>query len=122
MVVVFYGMAYPSSQSTTSIVDHVLSLLVFASYKQKSINERRTQVTAIRCICRAEQYFLFTFRTYNICVVYAFFFYGYVDVAFKMSGIVYETTYDIVTVVKFLHEEYYCCFDSKAVIFKKYER
>ena len=50
--------------------------------KQKSINERRTQVSAIRFICRAEQYFLFTFRIYDICVFYAFFFYGYVDVAF----------------------------------------
>ena len=95
MVVVFYGMAYPTSQLTTGTIDHVLSQLVSVSLtklNKKSINERRTQVLAIRCICRAEQYFLFTFRTYNICVVYEFFFYGYVDVAFEMSGIVYETT------------------------------
>ena len=30
---------------------------------------------------------------------------GMFDVTFEISGILYETTYDIVTVVKFLHEK-----------------
>ena len=38
---------------------------------------------------------------------------GMFDVTFEISGILYETTYDIVTVVKFLHEKYRCCFNSE---------
>ena len=38
---------------------------------------------------------------------------GMFDVTFEMSGILYETTYDIDTIVKFLHENYRCCFNSE---------